>query len=207
MRSLRSGCARHGPCAGPPSGRRLGRSRHRNQSRWPPWPRPPPGVSSPRRAGPSSRMLVASATKARLASSLTCRSSMEGWKAKSNCSKVLWRGKVGHLGPGGEIPLPASINLDAQQLFQHLVIGQLLAGGGVQDVVQDLHGLLESKILQVLAGLLQCDHPAPATAASSYTSRERSSTSPTGICTAIASRRRRLSPWGSPCHWPGKMKR
>ena len=39
--------------------------------------------------GPSSRMLVASATKARLASSFTCRSSMEGWKAKSNCSRLL----------------------------------------------------------------------------------------------------------------------
>ena len=27
------------------------------------------------------------------AASFTCRSSMEGWKAKSNCSSVLWKGK------------------------------------------------------------------------------------------------------------------
>ena len=33
-------------------------------------------------------MLVASATKASPPSSLTCRSSMEDWKAKSNCSRV-----------------------------------------------------------------------------------------------------------------------
>ena len=36
---------------------------------------------------------MASDTKARLASSLTCRSSMEGWKAKSNCSRVRWKGR------------------------------------------------------------------------------------------------------------------
>ena len=42
--------------------------------------------------GPSVRMFVASATKARLASPLTCRSSMEGWKAKSSCSRVRWKG-------------------------------------------------------------------------------------------------------------------
>ena len=39
--------------------------------------------------------------------------------------------------------------------------------------------------------LLQGDHLAPPTAASSYTSKERSSTSPTGTCTATASRRGR----------------
>ena len=38
-------------------------------------------------------MLVASATKAKAASSLTWRSSTEGWKAKSNCSRVRWKGK------------------------------------------------------------------------------------------------------------------
>ena len=38
-------------------------------------------------------MLPASATKARLASSLICRSSMEGWKAKPNWSGVRWKGR------------------------------------------------------------------------------------------------------------------
>ena len=50
------------------------------------WVLPTPG-------GPKSRMLVASATKAKLASSLTRRSSMEGWKAKSNCSRLRWKGR------------------------------------------------------------------------------------------------------------------
>ena len=102
---------------------------------------------------------MASATKARLASSFTCRSSMEGWKAKSNWSSVLLEGKVGHLGPGGKIALPPGRHLGAQQLFQHLGVGQLLVGGNVQGVVQDLDGLLESQSLQVLAGLLQGNHP------------------------------------------------
>ena len=39
----------------------------------------------------------------------------------------------------------------------------------------------------MLAGLFQGDHLAPPTVASSYTSRERSSTSPTGTATATAS--------------------
>ena len=75
--------------------------------------------------------------------------------------------EVGHLGPGAEVALPSSLHLGAQQLFQHLWIGQLLAGGGVQGVVQDLDGLLEAEALQVLTGLLQGDHLAPPTAASS----------------------------------------
>ena len=38
-------------------------------------------------------MLVASATKAREASSFTCLSSMEGWKPKSNSSRVRLKGR------------------------------------------------------------------------------------------------------------------
>ena len=40
--------------------------------------------------------------------------------------------------------------------------------------------------IQVLAGLFQGDHRTPPAAASSYTSRERRSTSHTGACTATA---------------------
>ena len=76
-------------------------------------------------------------------------------------------GEVGHLGPGAEVALAAGLHLGAQQLLQHLRVGQLLAGSGIEGVVQDLHGLLEAEALQVLACLLQGDHPAPPTAASS----------------------------------------
>ena len=54
-------------------------------------------------------------------------------------------------------------------------------------VVQDLHGLLEAQGFQVLTGLFQGDYRAPPMAASSYSSRERRSTSPAGTCTATAS--------------------
>ena len=55
----------------------------------------------PTPGGPNSSRLVASATKVREASSLTpictggrlCLSSMEGWKAKSNCSRVRRKGR------------------------------------------------------------------------------------------------------------------
>ena len=47
---------------------------------------PTPGV-------PSNRRLAASDTKGMLASSLTWRLSTEGWKPKSNCSRVRWKGK------------------------------------------------------------------------------------------------------------------
>ena len=93
-------------------------------------------------------------------------------------------------GPSGEVSFPAGVHFNSQQFGQHLGIGQLLAGCGVQGVVQDLDGLLEAQGLQVLAGLFQGDHCTPPTAASSYTSRERRSTSPTGACTAIADRLR-----------------
>ncbi len=104
-----------------------------------------------------------------------------------------------HPGLGGEVALPPGSDLRAQQFGQHLGIGQLLAGGGVQGVVQDLNRLLEAQGFQMLAGLFQGDHAAPP-ATSSYTSRERRSTSPTGICTATASLRGRLSPLGRPDH-------
>ena len=80
---------------------------------------------------------MASATKARLASSLTSRSSMEGWKAKSNCSKVRWKGQMGQPGTSGEVAFPAGGYLHAEQFGQHLGIGQLLAGRGVQGVIQN----------------------------------------------------------------------
>ena len=50
------------------------------------WVLPTPG-------GPKSSTLLASATKARLAISLTSRLSMEGWKPKSNCSRVRRKGR------------------------------------------------------------------------------------------------------------------
>ena len=46
--------------------------------------------------------------------------------------------------------LPPSGDLGSQQSGQHLWIGQLPAGCGVQGVVRDLHGLLEAESLQVL---------------------------------------------------------
>ena len=49
--------------------------------------------------------------------------------------------------------------------------------------------LLQSQGLQVLAGLLQGDHPAPPVAASSCTSSGRCSTWPAGVCTANAALR------------------
>ena len=56
-------------------------------------------------------------------------------------------GEVGHLGPGAEVALTTCLHLGTQQLLQHLRIGQLLAGGHIQRVVQDLDGLLEPEAL------------------------------------------------------------
>ena len=86
----------------------------------------------------------------------------------------------------GQVALSTGGDFGAQQFSQHLRIGQLLPGSGVQSVVQDFDGLLEAQGFQVLAGLFQGDHATPA-ATSWYTSRERRSTSPAGICTAMAS--------------------
>ena len=68
--------------------------------------------------------------------------------------------------PRGEIPLPARDHFNAQQAGQHLGVGQLLVGGGVQAIVQCLDGLLESQALQVLAGLFQGNHRSPPAASS-----------------------------------------
>ena len=76
-------------------------------------------------------------------------------------------GGVSHLCPGANVAFSAGIHLCAQKLLQHLRVGELLAGVSIESVVQDPHGLLESQGLQVLAGLLQGDHGAPPTAASS----------------------------------------
>ena len=101
---------------------------------------------------------------------------------------------MGQPSSGGEVAFSPGGYLYAEQFGQHLRIGQLPTGGGVKGIVQDLHGLLEAQGFQVLARLFQSDHATPA-AASSYTSRERRSTSPVGICTATASFRGRLSPF------------
>ena len=106
----------------------------------------------PTPGGPSTRTLVASATKARLASSFTCRSSMEGLEGEVELVQRPLEGEVDHLGPGGKIAFPPDRYLGAQQLFQHLRVGQLLVGGNVQGVVQDFHRLLEPETLQVLGG-------------------------------------------------------
>ena len=65
---------------------------------------------------------------------------------------------MGHPGLGGEVAFPAGGHFQPQQLGQHLGIGQVLVGGGVQGVVQSLNRLLESQGLQVLTCLFQGDH-------------------------------------------------
>ena len=70
-------------------------------------------------------------------------------------------GQMGHLGLGDEIALPPGGDFGAQQFGQHLGIGQLPVGGGVQGVVQDFHRLLEAQGFQVLTSLFQCDHATP----------------------------------------------
>ncbi len=171
------------------------------------WVLPTPG-------GPSRRTLVASATKARLASSLTpvftgagsgARRPTAGRREVELLQGAL-AGQVRHPGLDGEVALPANGDFRAQQFGQHLGIGQLPVGGSVQGVVPYLDGLLEAQGFQVLTDLFQGDRATPP-ATSSYTSRERRSTSPAGICTATASLRGRLSPLGRPDRWPGRMKR
>ena len=71
--------------------------------------------------------------------------------------------EVRQLGPGGEVAFPAGGDLGAQELGQHLGVGQSLVGRGVQSVVQDLQGLLETQGFHVLTGLLHGDHAAPPT--------------------------------------------
>ena len=112
-------------------------------------------------------MLLASATKARAGQFLDLPLIDGGLKREVELLNGALVGEMRQLGPGGEIPLPSGFHLSAEQLLQHLRIGQLLGGGGVQGVVQDLHGLLEPQGFQMLAGLLQGDHAAPPTAASS----------------------------------------
>ena len=66
---------------------------------------------------------------------------------------------MGHPGLGGKVAFPAGGRFQPQQLGQHLGIGQVLVGSGVQGVVQSLNRLLESQgRLQVLTGLFQGDH-------------------------------------------------
>ena len=156
-------------------------------------------------------MLVASDTKARLASSLTCRSSIEGWKPKSNCSRVRWKGRWANSGLGGDVALLADGHFSRPATGPaSSAIGQLLVGRGVQRVVQDLNGLLEARGLQVLAGLFQGDHRhlAPPAAARlvdlqgapfHLTHRDLHRQ-----CLLLAGR---PSVLGRPSHWPGRVKR
>ena len=108
-------------------------------------------------------------------------------------------GQVGQPGSGSEVAFPTGGDFHAQQFGQHLRVRQLPVGRGVQGVVQDFHRLLETQGFQMLTSLFQGDHATPP-ATSSYTSKERRSTSPTGTCTATASLRGRLSPLGKPDH-------
>ena len=127
-----------------------------------------------------------------------------GLEGEVELLKGTLKGQMGQPGTSGEVAFPTGGYLHAEQFGQQLGIGQLPAGRGVQGVVQNLHGLLEAQGFQVLAHLFQGDHATPP-ATSSYTSSERRSTSPAGICTATASFRGRWSPLGSPAHWPGRM--
>ena len=92
-----------------------------------------------------------------------------GLEAKVKLFQGALEGQVRHSGLGGEVAFPAGGHLSAQQLCQHVGVGQLLVGRGVQGVVQDLDGLLEAQDLQVLAGLFQGDrrHSTPLAAANS----------------------------------------
>ena len=54
-------------------------------------------------------------------------------------------GQVGHLGLGSQVALPPSSHFHPQQVGQHLRVGQLLVGGGVQGVVRGLDGLFQSR--------------------------------------------------------------
>ena len=76
-------------------------------------------------------------------------------------------GQMCELGSRGEVVLPAGVDLHAQQLGEHLRVGQLLAGGRVQRMVERFGSLLEPQALQMLTGLLQGDHRTPPRAASS----------------------------------------
>ena len=149
---------------------------------------------------------MASATKGQIGQFLDQPLVDGGLKGEVELLQSALEGEMGHPGLGGEVALPAGSDLGAQQFGQHLGIGQLLVGGGVQGVVQDLDRLFEAQGFQVLTDLFQGDHATPP-ATSSYTSKERRSTSPAGTCTATASLRGRLSPLGKPDHWPGRMKR
>ena len=90
-----------------------------------------------------------------------------GLEGKVELVQSALEGQVGQLGPGGEVAFPPSSHLHPQQVGQHLRVGQLLAGGGVQGVVQGLDGLFQSQGLQVFASLFQRDHRVPPRAASS----------------------------------------
>lgn len=63
-------------------------------------------------------------------------------------------------GAGGEVALSPSGDFHLQRFGQHFLVGQLLAGNGVQGVVQSLHSLLQAL---VLTNLFQgdCGHLTP----------------------------------------------
>ena len=76
------------------------------------------------------------------------------------------KGQMGQPGAGLEVPFPPSGGFNAQQVRQHLRVGELLLGRQVQPVVQHRRRLGQSQLLQVLPGLFQGHHrPPPATRA------------------------------------------
>ena len=104
---------------------------------------------------------MASETKARLAQLFDQPLVDGGLEAEVELLQGALEGEVSQPGSSGEIAFPAGADFGAQEFGQHLGIGQLLVGGGVQGIVQDFHRLLEAQGLQVLAGLFQGDHATP----------------------------------------------
>ena len=98
-----------------------------------------------------------------------------GLEGKVKLLQVALKGEMGHLGP--------------QQLLQHLRIGQQLAGSGVEGVVQDIGGPLEALGLEILARLLQGRSSGSSHDGQHVDVRRAPFHPPTGICTAIVSRR------------------
>ena len=110
---------------------------------------------------------MASAMKARLDQLLDLALVDRGLEVEIELLDGALEGKMRELGSRGEVALAASVDLHAQQLGEHLRVGQLLAGRRVQSVIERFGSLLEPQALQVLTSLLQGDHRTPPSAASS----------------------------------------
>ena len=115
-----------------------------------------------------------------------------GLEGEVELLKGTLKGQMGQPGTSGEVAFPTGGYLHAEQFGQQLGIGQLLAGRGVQGVVQNLHGLLEAQGLRywrTCSRAIMPHLPARTLPASGVPPRRRR------ICTATASFRGRGHPW------------